>query len=253
MPSRVSGGAFDRALELGCDRGEVVVAQDVERGAVGGEGQPLHHVGDGPLVQGGGEEQLAQHVATGLGPEVALLARVDGGGEEVAGQPPGAVECLGICQGVPPHLAGGVGDLLRVHRPDPPHRAAGVEGGGEGVVGRFVRGQQHGTGGVEDGGDRERGGLARARGHDGDGDILEPHTDLMSGALEVAEEDARVAGRDVLGVLQARSQRAGLTGHGLGHQRLDVRPLGHAGDALRAPPAGLVALVEGDGGDPEGE
>ncbi len=199
-----------------------MVAQDVERSAVGGEREPLHHVSDRAVVEGRGQEQLRQDVGSGLGPEVALLARVDGGGEEVAGEPVRALQGFRVRQGVPPHGARGVGDLLRVHRPHPPHPAAGVEAGRIGVTGGLVTGQQYGAGRGQNRGDRQRGGLPGARCHDRHRDVLVPHPDLGPGPLEVAQEDSGVGGRDAVGVLQAGAQAAGLCGDRVGQERLDV-------------------------------
>ncbi len=254
MPSRVSGGPSTVPLSWAATAVKPWLAQDVQRRAVGGEGQPLHHVGDGPLVQGRGQEQLAQDVAAGLRPEVALLGGVHARGEEVPGEPARTVEGLGGGQRVPPHLALGVRDLLRVHRPGPSDARPCIQRGGKGITGCLVGGQQDRTGRVEDGGDRQRGGLARARRHDRHGNVLVPHAHLVLRALEVAQEDAGVVGVDVLGVFEARAQRAGFSGDRLGQQRLDVGALGHALDALLAPAAGaLVPLVEHGGGDTEGE
>ena len=159
-------------------------SSDVERGAVAGEGEPGHHVGDGPLVVGGGEEELGEDVGSGLGPEVASLVRVNGGGEEVPGEPVRAFQCGGRGQRVPPHGPLGVGDLLGVHGPRAPDFGAGFEGGGVGVAGGLVAGEQDRAGCVEDGGDGQAGRLAGTRRHDGHGDVLVSHADLTPDPCE---------------------------------------------------------------------
>lgn len=136
-----------------------------------------------------------------------------------------------------------MGDLLRVHGPHLSRFRPRFAGRGEGIAGGLVAGEQHRSGGVQDGGDRERGRLAGAGRHDRDGDVLEPHAHLVLGALQVAQEDAGVLRVDVLGVLQARPQGAGLVGDRPGHQGLDVPGLGHVCDLLF--PAAAAALVPG--------
>ncbi|GAA2590290.1 hypothetical protein Stube_09420 [Streptomyces tubercidicus] len=74
--------------------------------------------------------------------EVALLARVYGGGEEVAGEPVGAVEGLRVGEGVPPHgaLMAPEALLRRDH-----HQAATAARASRTVMGAMRADQQRGV------------------------------------------------------------------------------------------------------------